>query len=153
MASTNEELCFTPATELARMYARRSVSPIEVMDAVLARLEALNPRLNAVCTPTADAAMAAARRSENEMMSGAPLRPLHGVPLTLKDLVFTRGVRTSSGSHLHANRVPDFDAPVVTRLREAGAISIGKTAVPELGWKGCGDSPLTGAPTTPGCTA
>ena len=149
MASTNDELCFTPATELARMFADRSVSPVEVMDAVLARLEALNPRLNAVCTPTADSAMAAARRAEREMMSGAPLRPLHGVPVTIKDLVFTRGVRTASGSHLHADRVPDFDAPVVTRLREAGAITIGKTTVPELGWKGCGDSPLTGTSHNP----
>ena len=149
MASMNDDLCFTPATELARMFADRSVSPVEVMDAVLARLEALNPRLNAVCTPTPDSAMAAARRSEEEMMSGAPLGPLHGVPTTIKDLVFTRGVRTGGGSHVYADRVPDVDAPVVTRLREAGAISIGKTAVPELGWKGCGDSPLTGTSHNP----
>ena len=149
MASTNDDLCFTPATELARMFAGRTVSPVEVMDAVLARLEALNPRLNAICTPTADSAMSAARRSEKEMMSGAPLGPLHGVPTTIKDLVFTRGVRTASGTHVYADRVPDVDAPVVTRLREAGAISIGKTAVPELGWKGCGDSPLTGTSHNP----
>lgn len=142
MAST--ELAFTPAAELVRLIRSKALSPVEVMIATVARAEALNPRLNAICTPTYDAAMAAARRAEDAVMRDAPLGPLHGVPTTIKDLVFTKGVRTMAGSHIWADRVPDIDAPVVERLAAAGAISIGKTTVPERGWKGNGDSPLTG---------
>jgi aspartyl-tRNA(Asn)/glutamyl-tRNA(Gln) amidotransferase subunit A len=144
-----EDLGFTPATELARMIRDKEVSPLEVMDAVLARAEALNPTLNAICTWTADAAREQARAAEAAVMRGEKLGPLHGVPTTIKDLAFTKGVRTMAGSWIHAERVPAEDAPFVERLAEAGAISIGKTTVPEFGWKGCGDSPVTGASHNP----
>jgi aspartyl-tRNA(Asn)/glutamyl-tRNA(Gln) amidotransferase subunit A len=140
----NDDLCFTPATELAGLIRAKRLSPVELMQATLARAQTLNPRLNAICTPTYDAALDAARAAERAVMRGEPLGPLHGVPTTIKDLAFTRGVRTMGGSNLFRERVPEFDHVHVERLRTAGAISIGKTTVPELGWKGNGDSPVTG---------
>jgi len=141
---SKEDLCYTPATELVRLIASRSVSPVEVMATVLERAEALNPRLNAICTWTAERAMDKAREAERAVMRGDDLGPLLGVPITLKDLAFTKGVRTMAGSWIYADRIPAEDAPFVERLVAAGAISIGKTTVPEFGWKGCGDSPVTG---------
>jgi aspartyl-tRNA(Asn)/glutamyl-tRNA(Gln) amidotransferase subunit A len=140
----NDDLCFTPATELAWLIRTKRLSPVELMQATLARAQTLNPRLNAICTPTYDAALDAARAAESAVVRGEPLGPLHGVPTTIKDLAFTRGVRTMGGSNLFRERVPEFDHVHVERLRTAGAISIGKTTVPELGWKGNGDSPVTG---------
>ena len=140
----NDDLAWTSAVELVRRIGSRELSPVEVVQATLARLEALNPRLNAVCTMTAERAMDAAREAEAALMRGEAPGPLCGVPVTIKDLAFTRGVKTMGGSHIFADRVPDEDAPFVTRLAEADAIMIGKTTTPEFGWKGCGDSPLTG---------
>ncbi len=138
------DLCFTPATELSRLIRTKAVSPVEVVRAAVARAEALNPGLNALCTPTYDAAMEAARQAEAAVMRGERLGLLHGIPTTIKDVAFTRGVRTMSGSRLYEQRVPDFDHVHVERLRDAGAIMLGKTTTSELGWKGCGDSPVTG---------
>lgn len=140
----NEEICFTPATQIARMIRGKEISPVEVMQATLARAEELNPSLNAICTPTFDAAMEAAREAETALMRDDPLGPLHGLPTTIKDLAFTRGVRTMSGSHVFRDRVPEFDHAHVERLRSAGAISIGKTTTSEFGWSGVSRSPLTG---------
>jgi aspartyl-tRNA(Asn)/glutamyl-tRNA(Gln) amidotransferase subunit A len=141
---TDEELCFTPATELTGLIRRKALSPVELMRAVIARAERLNPKLNAICTPTYDAAMAQAREAEAGAMRGDPLRLLHGIPTTIKDLAFTKGVRTMAGSHIYRDRVPDFDHAHVERLRAAGAISIGKTTTSEFGWSGVSNSPLTG---------
>jgi aspartyl-tRNA(Asn)/glutamyl-tRNA(Gln) amidotransferase subunit A len=139
-----ETLCYTPATDLARMIRSKALSPVEVMEAVLARAQALNPGLNAICTTTYEAAREAARAAEAAVMRGEPLGRLHGIPITLKDLALTKGVRTMGGSNLFRDRIPTFDHAHVERLRAAGAISIGKTTVPEFGWKGNGDSPVTG---------
>ena len=139
-----EELCFTPATELTRMIRGKVVSPVQIMQATLERAQSLNPRLNAICTPTYEAAVQAARDAEAAVMRGAQLGILHGVPTTIKDLAFTKGVRTMAGSHVFRDRVPDFDHLHVERMRAAGAISIGKTTVSEFGWKGNSNSPLTG---------
>ena len=141
---TNEELCFTPATELARMIRAKSVSPVEITRAVLERVERLNPKLNAICTLTAESALDAARAAESAVMRGDLLGPLHGIPVTIKDLAMTRGVRTMAGSHVFSERLPEIDHLHVERLRAAGAISIGKTTVSEFGWSGVSRSPLTG---------
>lgn len=140
----DDDLCYTPATTLLEMIRTHQLSPTELMTAVVSRAEALNPKLNAICTPTYEAARDAARQAEDRLAKGASLRALEGLPVTIKDLVMTKGIRSMAGSHIFANRVPDVDAPIIERLRDAGAISIGKTTTPELGWKGCGDSPLTG---------
>jgi aspartyl-tRNA(Asn)/glutamyl-tRNA(Gln) amidotransferase subunit A len=143
------ELAYTPATGLAQMIRRRALSPLELMRSVLARIERLNPLVNAYCTVAAEAALAAARRAEQAMSRGEALGLLHGIPVSIKDLAFTRGMRTMSGSRIFEHRVPDEDPPFVRRLRQAGAIIIGKTTTPEFGWKALGDSPLTGATRNP----
>ncbi len=143
------ELCYTPATELARLIRGKALSPVELMRAVLARIEALNPALNAFCTLLGDEALAAARAAEQAVLEGRPLGPLHGIPVSIKDLTMMKGVRWMAGSHIFAERVPSEDAPVITRLRGAGAIVVGKTATPEFGWKALSDSPLTGVTHNP----
>ena len=153
MSST--ELGFTPATELARLIRTKALSPVELTRAVLERIERVNPVVNAFCTLTADQALAAAREAERAVTSGAALGPLHGVPYSIKDLNFTRGVRTMGGSFIFEHRVPDADAAFIPRLRQAGGIFVGKTTSPEFGWKALGDSPLTGItrnPWNPGMT-
>jgi aspartyl-tRNA(Asn)/glutamyl-tRNA(Gln) amidotransferase subunit A len=147
------DLCYTPATELAAMIRAKKVSPVEVTSAVLARIEALNPVYNAFCTPTPEIALADAKRAEAAVTAGEPLGAIHGIPYGIKDLAFTKGIRTMSGSHIFAQRVPDVDAPFVTRLRAAGGVMLGKTTTPEFGWKGMGDSPLTGSTRNPWNTA
>jgi len=143
------DLCFTPATELARLIRERQLSPVELTRAVLERVERFNPLVNAFCTVTAEAALAAAREAEQAVVKGQARGPLHGVPFSIKDLHFTRGVRTMSGSFIFERRVPDVDPPVVRRLRQAGGVMLGKTTTPEFGWKGLGDSPLTGITRNP----
>ena len=150
---SDADLCFTPATELAALIRAKKLSPVELTRAVLARIEKLNPVLNAFCTPTPEIALADARRAEEAVAKGGALGPLHGIPYSIKDLSFTKGIRTMSGSHIFATRVPDVDAPFVTRLRTAGGIMLGKTTTPEFGWKGMGDSPLTGSTRNPWNTA
>ena len=140
----NEELCFTPATELARRIRDKEVSPVEITRAVLERVERLNPKLNAICTLTAESALDAARAAEFAVMRGDRLGPLHGIPVTIKDLAMTRGVKTMAGSHVFSERTPQIDHLHVERLRAAGAISLGKTTVSEFGWSGVSRSPLTG---------
>ena len=147
------ELGFTPATELARLIRTKALSPVEATRAVLERIERVNPVVNAFCTLTADAALAAAREAERAVTSGAPLGPLHGVPYSIKDLNFTKGVPTMGGSFIFQHRVPDADAAFIPRLQKAGGIFLGKTTSPEFGWKALGDSPLTGITRNPWNTA
>jgi aspartyl-tRNA(Asn)/glutamyl-tRNA(Gln) amidotransferase subunit A len=142
-------LHYMAATELAELIRNRSLSPVELMEQTIARAQALNPQLNAICTPTFDAAMKQAREAENRLMRQDVLPPLHGIPTTIKDLALTRGVRTMAGSHVFAQRVPDVDHAHVERMRAAGMISIGKTTTSEFGWSGVSNSPLTGVTHNP----
>ncbi|HEX3861428.1 MAG TPA: amidase [Stellaceae bacterium] len=143
------EIAFASALGLAAGYRGKTLSPVEVTQALLARLDALQPRLNAFCVVDRDGALAAARASEQRWQQGTPLGPLDGVPATIKDLIVMRGFATRRGSHL-VDPVPDTeDGPAVLRLREAGAVILGKTTTPEFGWKAIGDSPLTGITRNP----
>lgn len=139
-----EALCYTPASELARLVRQKRVSAAELVDAVLTRIDALEPRLNAFATLTAEAARLAAADADRWLAAGKPIGPLHGVPVTIKDLTHTRGVPTRYGSHLRAEFVPEHDAPLVARLKQAGAIVLGKTTTSEFGWTAVSRSPLTG---------
>ncbi len=130
---TNEELCFTPATRLVALIRRRQVSPLEVTRAVLERIERINPALNAYCTVAAEQALAAARKATRALTGRAALGPLHGVPVSVKDLTPTKGIRTTWGSKIFEDHVPEADAVVVERLKAAGAIIVGKTNTPEFG--------------------
>src|SRR4026208_1024046 len=132
--ATSEDLCWMPASEMAPAIKRRKLSPVEVMKAVLARIERLNPTLNAYVTLTADQAMKDARAAERAVMKkGARLGALHGVPFSTKDLVITKGVRTTFGTRLFADNVPAEDAPMVERMRAAGAIHPRTIHTPLLG--------------------
>jgi aspartyl-tRNA(Asn)/glutamyl-tRNA(Gln) amidotransferase subunit A len=142
--------CWLDATALAAHYRRRSLSPVEVTRATLARIDRLNPVLNAYCLVDHEAAMAAARRSEQRWADGKPLSRLDGVPTSIKDLILTRGWPTLRGSRTTDREQPwDDDAPVTERLREAGAVLLGKTTTPEFGWRASTDSPLTGVTRNP----
>lgn len=127
------DLCVTPATTLKRLIRLKKVSPVEVVRAVLDRIERVNPKLNAYCTVVAERALKAARHAESAVMKKKALGPLHGVPVSIKDLVPTAGIRTTWGSKLYAHHIPDEDGLVVARLKAAGAIVIGKTNTPEFG--------------------
>ncbi len=120
--------------EAAARLRSRSVSSVEMTKAALASAERLNPTLNAFITITGDEALRKARRADDEMAAGRDAGPLHGIPIALKDLFYTRGVRTTGGSKLFEHFVPDHDAAVVERLEAAGAISIGKLNLHECAY-------------------
>ena len=125
------EICWMSATDLARAIRRKQLSPVEVTQAVLNRIEQLNPQLNAFVTLIPEAAMREARRAEQVLMQrSASLGALHGVPFSTKDLVTTKDIRTTFGTPLFADNIPTEDAPMVARLRAAGAIQLGKTNTP-----------------------
>ena len=144
-----DDLCFTPATELVRLYRARKISPSEVMQAVLARIDAVNPCVNAYVTVAREAALAGARRATTALRRGATLPPLHGVPVSIKDLTATKGIRTTWGSKEFEHHVPSEDALVVTRLETAGAIVVGKTNTPEFGAGGNTFNAVFGATRNP----
>ncbi len=127
-----ENLSRKTAVELASLIATRAVSPVEVLDAHLATIARVNPRLNAVVTLVTDPARAKAKEAEAAVMRGDKLGALHGLPVVIKDITPTAGIRTTYGSPLFADNVPTEDAEVVRRLKAAGAIVLGKTNTPEF---------------------
>jgi amidase len=120
------------ARELARLMRERAVSPVEVLDAHLAVIAEINPKLNAIVTLVADQARDAARRAESALLSNEPVGPLHGLPVAIKDITLTAGIRTTFASTLYKDHVPTEDAEVVRRLKAAGAIVLAKTNTPEF---------------------
>ena len=121
---SDDDHCFTPAVRLVSLIRSRRISPLEVTRAVLARIERVNPALNAYCTVATEHALAAARAATRALTRGATIGPLHGVPVSIKDLTPTRGIRTTWGSKIFEHHVPDEDGLIVTRLKAAGAIVI-----------------------------
>src|SRR5258708_12028649 len=115
------------AVECAALIRRKELSPVELTEAVLARIDAVNPRLNAFCLVAHDVARRLAREAEIAVMKGEPLGLLHGVPVSVKDVLFTRGMRTTGGSRLYADLIPQHDAASVGRLKAAGAALPRKT--------------------------
>lgn len=126
------ELCFSTAAELGRLISRREVSPVEVVDAFLARIQALDPALNCYVTVVADAALAAAEAAEREIGFGNYRGPLHGVPVALKDLFDLAGAKTTASSRILAENVATKDSAVTRRLKQAGAVILGKTNLHEF---------------------
>jgi len=137
-ASTSEEddmsddLCFESIHDLATMIRKKEISPVEVAEAHLRRIEALNPRLFAYQTVTAELAMEEARAAEAEIMGGRWRGPMHGIPYGAKDIVETAGVLTTHGSSFHRDNVPREDAEIIRRLKDAGAVMLGKTVTHEF---------------------
>ncbi|WP_420593741.1 amidase [Deinococcus sp.] len=126
------ELLFSSIAEIGALYRSGQLSPLELTRQCLARIEALNPTLNAFITVTAQQALLEAQQAEQELRAGHDKGPLHGIPIALKDLIDTAGIRTTCASRIREDNVPQQDAPLVTRLRAAGAISLGKTNLAEF---------------------
>jgi aspartyl-tRNA(Asn)/glutamyl-tRNA(Gln) amidotransferase subunit A len=138
------------AVDLVRHYRNRTLSPVEVTQAVFDRIRRLDGKTNAFCHLDPDGAVTAARAAEARYGQGTPLSPIDGVPATIKDLILAKGWPTLRGSKVIArDQAWDQDAPATQRLREAGAVLIGKTTTPEFGWKAVTDSPLTGITRNP----
>jgi amidase len=127
------DLCATPAVELARLIRARELSAAELLAAVLARIDSANPAINAIVTLAAEQAQATAAGLDARAARGEFAGPLHGLPIAVKDLAETAGIRTTYGSPVFASHVPSFDAPHVALLKQAGAVVIGKTNTPEFG--------------------
>jgi amidase len=130
---SQQEIVFLTACEMARLIQARELSVLEVVEAHLAQIERVNPQVNAVVTLVAEQAMEAARRADRALANREALGPLHGLPVAHKDLVETKGIRTTCGSPIFKDHVPEQDALIVERLKAAGAITLGKTNTPEFG--------------------
>jgi Asp-tRNA(Asn)/Glu-tRNA(Gln) amidotransferase A subunit family amidase len=146
-----DDIAFLSARELLDSYRRKALSPVEVTDAVLNRIGELDPKVNSFVTVTAEVARAAAKNAEQRYLTEDPdtLPAFLGVPLSVKDLEDTAGVRTTYGSVEFTNNVPDRDAIIWARMKAAGAVLIGKTTTPELGASGVTESELTGITRNP----
>lgn len=145
----SRELCYTPATELAQQIRSGELSPIEVVNASLERIEEYDDEINAFVTVLADEARDAAEAAEQAVETGEELGSLHGVPVAIKDLTNVEGVKTTYGSRVFADNVADTNATLVDRLLEAGAIIVGKTNTPEFGRKPMTTNKLVGATGNP----
>ena len=144
-----DDLCFTSAIELGAMIRAKKVSAREVMQAHLRQIERVNPAVNAIVTLIADRAMADAAAADEELARGKPRGPLHGLPIAHKDLVATKGIRTTQGSPFYRDHIPDADAPIITLIRTAGALTVGKTNTPEFGAGSHTFNPVFGATKNP----
>lgn len=143
---SDSDLAFLSISAIARLYRKRKASPVEVAQVLLSRVERLNPKLNAYLTVTADLAVAAAKKAESELFRKSPhdRGPLHGVPICLKDNIYTKDVRTTAGSKVIRDFVPFHDAPVADRLKEAGAVLLGKTNMHEFAYGVSNNNPHYG---------
>jgi amidase len=126
-----DDVHFMPFTALADFIRRREISPVELTETMLGRIETFDPGLKSYTTVTTDLAMEQAHAAEAEISKGKYRGPMHGVPVAVKDLCFTKGIRTTAGMTLHQDFIPDYDATVVTRLREAGSVLLGKVHMTE----------------------
>jgi hypothetical protein len=135
VTNLDQDVCYMSATTLSAAIRAKKLSPVELIHAVYARLHKTNDRINAFCTLTEEEATRAAREAQTAVMRDERLGVLHGLPISIKDLLFTRGVRTMSGSRTRENYLPNENAPAVARVLAAGAILIGKTTTPEFGFK------------------
>jgi len=143
------EICKMSALEMRDAIKAKRLSPVEIVDALLQRIEKINPVINAYCTVVAEKARQEAKQAEKKVMQGDDVGPLHGVPVSIKDLMFTKGIRTTGGTKMYENFVPDTDDIVVERLKAAGAIIVGKTNTPQSGWVAITDNKVFGPSRNP----
>ena len=133
LSHQDRELAFTPAHQLKELIKQKKLSPVELLEAIFRRIEEINPKLDAYLTLAQEQAYEAARKAERAVSAGDNLGPLHGIPVSIKDLLETKGIRTTYGSTVLRHNIPQSEGPFMKRLREAGAIIIGKTNTPECG--------------------
>lgn len=143
------ELCFHTATELAKLLRTKQISAYEVISTHLEQIERVNPKVNAIVTLTAEQALLQAKKADEKIMRGDALGKLHGLPIAHKDLQNTQGVRTTFGSPIYKNNIPETDSLLVQRVKSAGAISVGKTNVPEFAAGSQTFNPIFGATRNP----
>jgi len=149
LPATARDLVFMTATELVALIKTKKISAREVLEAHLAQIERVNPKVNSIVTLVADRAMADAKKADDDLAKGRVHGPLHGLPIAHKDLVDTAGIRTTKGSPFFRDNVPTRDAPIIQRIRAAGAITIGKTNTPEFGAGSQTFNPVFGATKNP----
>src|SRR6185437_16644782 len=137
-SNTSNDACWLTIEEISQLLRERKISPVELTKLCLQRIERLNPKLNAFITVTAESALRDARQAEAEIQKGRWRGPLHGVPIALKDLFDTAGVRTTAASGVFKDRVPNEDCEVVRRLKSAGAVLLGKLNMHEFAYGGSG---------------
>ena len=130
------DLAFKSAVELRELVRAKEASPVELTSLYLQRIGDLDPKLNSYLTVSADQAMSAAKEAEQAVVRGDDLGPLHGLPVSVKDLELTKGIRTTSGSLAYKDRIPKEDSIVVERVKKAGGVILGKTNTPEFGLLG-----------------
>ena len=144
-----QNLLYKSAVELRDLIVAKEISPVELLDRSLARMEEVEPTLNSFVTTTEDVAYAAARKAERTILDNDSPGLLHGLPISVKDLIAMGGVRYTFGSRVSADNIAAVDAPAVERVRKEGGVIIGKTTTSEFGCKAVGDSPLTGITRNP----
>ena len=142
MAEIDQNLAFEPATVIGGLIKSKELSPVEITKLYLERIEKLDSNLNSYLTVTADTALRAAQIAEDKVLNGDELGALHGIPISIKDLQMTKGIRTTGGSLAYKDRIPEADCAVVERVLEAGAIMLGKTNSPEFGLLGANENRL-----------
>jgi aspartyl-tRNA(Asn)/glutamyl-tRNA(Gln) amidotransferase subunit A len=144
------DLAFASIEEVAKLFRKRKLSPVELAKLMLARIEQLNPKLNAYITVTAELALAQAKKAESELFAPRDRKghrdrgPLHGIPISLKDNIYTKDIRTTAGSQILKDFIPQHDAPIVTMLKEAGAVILGKTNMHEFAYGVTSNNPHYG---------
>ncbi|MHA1914652.1 MAG: amidase [Promethearchaeota archaeon] len=144
-----EDICFIPAWELAEKIKSQEISSQEITEVIIERIKRINPKINAICTPTFDLARELAKKADNLVKKGGKLGVLHGIPTSIKDNVDIKGVRTTSGCKAFENYIPKEDDIIVKRLKEAGAVILGKSNMPPLGYKGNTDNLIFGESKNP----
>ena len=144
-----EDICYMPAYEMADKIKRQEITSQEITEILIERIEKINPIINAYCTPTFELAREMAKKADDAVKKGQKLGLLHGIPTSLKDDTETKGIRTTWGSKYYENYVPKEDNVIVTRLKDAGCVILGKTNLPELGFKGVTDNLIFGATKNP----
>ncbi|MDO9573851.1 MAG: amidase, partial [Candidatus Contubernalis sp.] len=143
------DICWSSGLDIIQAIKKKEVSPVEVLHIYLDRIKEMKPSINAMVTLTEKLARTQAKKAEESILKGEPLGLLHGVPVTLKDNIFTQGIKTTFGSKLYENFVPDSDAVLVERLKKAGAIILGKTNTPEFGLLPITDNLIFGSTQNP----
>lgn len=144
-----DDICFMSACDMAEKIRTQELSALEITETIIERIEKINPIINAYCTTTFDIAREMAKKADERVKNNEDLPPLNGLPTSIKDLVPVKGVRTTYGSKIFEHFIPDEDAVVVTRLKEAGCVILGKTNTPEFGFKGATDNLIFGATPNP----
>lgn len=143
------EICFLPAYKMREKIETQELTSLQITEAIIKRIEKINNRINAYCTPTFDLARKMAKKADKRMKEGKELPPLHGIPTSIKDLVLTKGIRTTFGCIIYENNVPEEDEVVIKRLKNAGMVLLGKTNTPAFGHQAVTDNPIFGKTKNP----